>query len=91
MMVRCPKTFNHIIMKKLFMVFVVAGALTACSNNADTTGEKKDSIDSMATERKEAIDSSAEQRKDAVDSTAEQKKEALDKLDSLNKKDNTKK
>lgn len=78
-------------MKKLFIVLAVAGALTACNNSADTTAEKKDSIDSVAGERKEAIDSTAEQKKDVVDSTAEQKKEALDKLDSLNKKDSTKK
>jgi hypothetical protein len=78
-------------MKKLFIVLAVAGALTACNNSADNTAEKKDSIDSVTSERKEAIDSTADQRKEAVDSTAEQKKETLDKMDSLNKKDTTKK
>jgi hypothetical protein len=78
-------------MKKLFIILAVSGVLTACNNAADTTADQKDSIDSMATERKEAIDSSADQRKDVIDSTAEQKKEALDRLDSLNKRDSTKK
>ena len=74
-------------MKKLFIVLAACGVFTACNNATDSTAEKKDSIDSMATEKKEAIDSTAEQRKDVVDSTADQKKEALEKLDSLNKKD----
>jgi len=78
-------------MKKLFIVLAVAGTLTACNNSADTTADTKDSIDSVAGEKREAIDSTAEQKKDAVDSTAEQKKEALDRLDSLNRKDSTKK
>ncbi|HWI94336.1 MAG TPA: hypothetical protein VNT20_23850 [Flavisolibacter sp.] len=73
-------------MKRFLMIFALAGALTACNNSADTTGEKKDSIDSMASEKKEMVDSSAEQKKDVIDSTAEQKKEALEKADSINKK-----
>jgi hypothetical protein len=73
-------------MKRFLLVFALAGALTACNNSGDTTGEKKDSIDSMASEKKDVIDSTAEQKKDIVDSTAEQKKEALDKADSANKK-----
>jgi hypothetical protein len=73
-------------MKRFLMIFALAGALAACNNSADTTGEKKDSIDSMASEKKEMVDSSAEQKKDVIDSTAEQKKEALEKADSINKK-----
>jgi hypothetical protein len=78
-------------MKKVFMVLAIAGAFAACNNSANTTGEKKDSIDSMASEKKEAIDSAAEQKKENVDSMAKEKKEAIEKHDSLVKKDTTKK
>ena len=74
-------------MKKLFLVLAIAGAFAACNNAADSTAEKKDSIDSIASEKKEAIDSSAEQRKDAVDSSAEVKKEAVEKADSTMRHD----
>ena len=69
----------------------MAGALVACNNSADTTADKKDSIDSVASATKEGVDSTAEQKKETIDSTAEQKKEALDRLDSLNRRDSTKK
>ncbi len=72
-------------MKKLFLVFAIAGALTACNNAADSTAEAKDSIDSVASEKKEMVDSTAEAKKDVIDSTTEQKKEALDKIDSASK------
>jgi hypothetical protein len=71
--------------KRFLLIFALAGSLAACNNSADTTGEKKDSIDSMASEKKDVIDSSAEQRKDMVDSSAEKKKDALDRADSLKK------
>ncbi|MBD0331442.1 MAG: hypothetical protein ICV66_02195 [Chitinophagaceae bacterium] len=74
-------------MKKLLVVFAIAGALTACNNSGTSTENKKDSIDSMAAEKKDAIDSTAEEKKDAVDSAAERKKDALDKKDSANRKD----
>ena len=72
-------------MKKLFLVFAIAGALTACNNAADSTAEAKDSIDSIASETKENIDSTAEQKMDNVDSTAAQAKDSLDKIDSAAK------
>jgi hypothetical protein len=74
-------------MKKLFLLLSIAGFLASCNSSADTTGEKKDSLDSIASEKKAAIDSSADQRKAQVDSTTKEKKEAVEKLDSLNKKD----
>ena len=83
--------FKLLIMKRLFVIFALAGALTACNNSADTTGEAKDSLDSLANEKKEMVDSSAEQKKDNIDSTTELKKDALDKMDSLNKQDTLKK
>ncbi|MBO9684804.1 MAG: hypothetical protein J7502_19390 [Flavisolibacter sp.] len=74
-------------MKRLLSIIVLAGALTACNNSADSTAEKKDSLDSLASERKEMIDSSADVRKDVIDSTTKHKKEALDRVDSaMNKK-----
>lgn len=73
-------------MKKILFVFAMAAAITACNNAADSTGEAKDSLDSVATEKKEVIDSTAEEKKEVIDSTTEQKKEALEKLDSASKK-----
>lgn len=78
-------------MKKLFIVLVVTGALVACNNSATTTGERKDSIDSVAKERKEAVDSTAEQKKENIDSSAQVKKDAIERTDSLHKKDSAKK
>ena len=75
-------------MKKLFVVFAIAGALTACNNASDSAAATKDSIDSVAGEKKEAIDSVASEKKEAIDSTAEQKKEVVD---SVTKGDTTKK
>ena len=78
-------------MKKLFIVLAVAGALTACNNSANTAASGKDSLDSIANQKKDVIDSAAQEKKEMVDSTTAEKKEAIDKLDSLNKKDSTKK
>lgn len=72
-------------MKKLLVVFAIAGSLIACNNAADTTADAKDSIDSVASETKEVIDSTAEQKMDKVDSTAEQAKDSLNKIDSAAK------
>lgn len=69
-------------MKKLLVVFAIAGSLFACNNAADTTADAKDSIDSVASETKEMIDSTAEQKMDKVDSTAEQAKDSLNRIDS---------
>ena len=68
-------------------MFALAGSLVACNNSADSSSEKKDSLDSLASEKKEMVDSNAEQRKDMIDSTTEQKKDAIDRMDSLNRKD----
>lgn len=77
-------------MKKVFLVFAIAGSLVACNNAADTTGEKKDSIDSVANATKDMVDSTASQTKDAIDSTAEAKKDMIDsnakRVDSINHK-----
>ncbi len=69
-------------MKKLLVVFAIAGSLISCNNAADSTADAKDSIDSVASEKKEMIDSTADQRMDRVDSTAEQAKDSLNKMDS---------
>ena len=74
-------------MKKVLLIVAIAGAFAACNNASDSVQDKKDSIDSLASEKKETIDSSAEQRKAAVDSMTEKKKETLNRMDSLNKKD----
>ncbi|HEX2608774.1 MAG TPA: hypothetical protein VHK91_15430 [Flavisolibacter sp.] len=78
-------------MKKLLGILAIAGVLTACNNAADSTGEKKDSVDSVGSATKDVIDSTADANKDKVDSLTDAKKETLEKMDSLNKKDSTKK
>jgi hypothetical protein len=78
-------------MKKFLAILAIAGTLVACNNAAESEGDAKDSLDSIASEKKEAIDSSAEVRKEVIDSTTEQKKEAIDRRDSLNRVDTTKK
>ena len=65
-------------MKRLLIIFAAAFTFTACNNSADSTAEKKDSLDSVAMEKK-----------DRIDSTTEQKKEALDRADSLRNADTT--
>jgi len=75
-----------LIMKRIFVIFALAGSLVACNNSADSTADKKDSIDSTASEKKDVIDSTAEQKKDIIDSTAEKKKEAVERADSAKKK-----
>jgi hypothetical protein len=78
-------------MKKFLFLMMVAGSLVACNNSADTAGDTKDSLDSVANAKKDMIDSSAEQRKDVIDSTTEAKKEVVEKLDTLNRRDTTNK
>jgi len=73
-------------MKKFLAILVIAGTLVACNNDADSTENAKDSLDSVAAEKKDMIDSTADQRKDMIDSTTEMKKDAMDKMDSANRK-----
>lgn len=72
-------------MKKLLVIFALAGSLVACNNAADSTADAKDSVDSVASETKDMIDSTAEHKMDVVDSTAEQAKDSLNKVDSAKK------
>jgi hypothetical protein len=74
-------------MKKLLIVLAAAGFLTACNNSANTTSDKKDSLDSVAKEKKGMIDSTADAKKNAVDSTTQAKEKMLDKKDSAMKHD----
>jgi len=67
-------------MKKVFIVLAACGFLAACNNSANGTGEKKDSLDSVANQKKDMIDSSANAKKDMVDSTTKAKKEMIDSM-----------
>lgn len=78
-------------MKRIFVIFALAGFLAACNNSADSTAEKKDSLDSITNAKKDMVDSSADQRKDALDSVNQQKKDALDRADSIKHSDSTNK
>ena len=69
-------------MKKILGILVIAGSLVACNDNAASTENKKDSIDSAAKATTNAIDSSADAAINKVDSTADVKKDSLDKVDS---------
>ena len=74
-------------MKKYLGILAIAGVLVACNNSAESTGDKKDSLDSVANAQKEHIDSSAEAKKDVVDSITGVKKDIVEKQDSLAKRD----
>lgn len=74
-------------MKKYLGILAIAGVLVACNNSAESTDDKKDSLDSLAKVQKEHIDSSAEAKKDVVDSVTGVKKDIVEKQDSLNKRD----
>ncbi|HEY0750169.1 MAG TPA: hypothetical protein VGD26_03375 [Chitinophagaceae bacterium] len=50
-------------MKKLFMLMIAAVVFAACNNEADSTGDIKDSLDSIANEKIDVIDSTAEAKK----------------------------
>lgn len=78
-------------MKKAFLILVAAASLTACSNSASTTADKKDSVDSVASVKKDIVDSSADAKKDKIDSSANKTKEAIEKKDSAVHADTTKK
>ena len=78
-------------MKKFLGILAIAGTLVACNDSADSSANAKDSLDSIANEKKDNIDSAADQKKDAVDSVTDAKKDAVNKIDSLNKKDTTRK
>jgi hypothetical protein len=80
------KQLKPLIMKRILAMFLLAGSLVACNNSGETTGDKKDSLDSMATERKDMVDSTADQKKDMIDSSTDRKKDSLDRIDSMKKK-----
>jgi PBP1b-binding outer membrane lipoprotein LpoB len=69
-------------MKRVLIIMMTAGVLTACNNNADTARSEKDSLDSVANVRKDNIDSIADMRTDRIDSLTELRK---DRIDSLNR------
>jgi hypothetical protein len=69
-------------MKKFLGILVIAASLVACNDNAATTENKQDSIDSATKAQNAVIDSSADARTDMNDSAAKAKKDSLDKLDS---------
>lgn len=73
-------------MKKFLGILVIAGALVACNNSADSTEDKKDSIDSAANAQKEAVDSNANHMQNQIDSNANAKKDSLNAKDSVNHK-----
>ena len=73
-------------MKKILGILVIAGALVACNDNATSTENKQDSIDSAAKATTNKIDSSADAAINKVDSAADAKKDSLDKVDSTNAK-----
>ena len=72
-------------MKKLFLIGLIAAALTACNNESKTTENKKDSLDSVAREQKSMVDSTAEKKENRIDSLSEKKKDSLEKKDSMHR------
>lgn len=74
-------------MKKFVVVLAIAGSVMACNNAADSTENKKDSIDSTASAVKGRMDSTADTEKDLIDSSAAAKKAMVDSM--TNKMDST--
>ena len=75
-------------MKKFLAVLLIAGSLVACNDNASSTDNAKDSIDSTASDVKDRLDSAentgalsdnaVDSAKNKIDSSAEAKKDAID-------------
>jgi hypothetical protein len=66
-------------MKKLLIVFVVAGALVACNNSGN--GDEKQTVDSISKRDdtlKHNVDSSAAAKKDSIDQKAQELKGKFD-------------
>ncbi len=81
-------------MKKILLAGLIAASLSACNNSGESTENKKDSLDSIASEQKNMIDSTAERKENRIDSVTERKKDSLERKDSMkreNKKDTSKK
>lgn len=65
-------------MKKLFLVFAIAGSLVACDNSADNAERIKDSTDSVTNLQKESVEDAAKDAKENLDSTSEAVKDSVD-------------
>ena len=70
-------------MKKLFLVFAVAGSLVACDNAADATKDLKDSSDSVESLKKESVTEAADQ---AIQNIEKEHDSLEKKIDSVGKK-----
>jgi hypothetical protein len=64
-------------MKKLFLIFIVAGSLVACNNAGDTGQKTLDSLDSSKNLQKESIDAAAQDAKKNIDSTTQAVKDSV--------------
>jgi hypothetical protein len=65
-------------MKKLFLVFAVAGSLIACNNAGDAAQNSKDSLDSVTKLQKESVEEAAQDAKQNIDSTNKATKDSVD-------------
>ena len=65
-------------MKKLFLVFAVAGSLVACNNSADNAERIKDSTVSVTKLQKESVEDAAKDAKENLDSTSDAVKDSVD-------------
>ncbi|MGE5520705.1 MAG: hypothetical protein ACM3VS_12310 [Candidatus Dadabacteria bacterium] len=73
-------------MKKILLIGIITASFMACNNAADTTADKKDSIDSALNEQKDKVDSIADQRKELIDTIKDRKIDSLKAIDSAQKK-----
>ena len=69
-------------MKKLLFLFAIAGALTACNNDASSSSDIQDSlkhnVDSVEKARKDSLEDSTDRIKERID-------QSFEKTDSANK------
>ncbi len=72
-------------MKKFLAILVIAGTMVACNNDADSTDDKKDSIENMADSMQNRVEDKADSTKELIEDKADAAKDSVDKMDSLKK------
>ena len=71
-------------MKKILGIFLIAGSLVACNDNAPSTENSKDSLDSVEKAKNDTIENRSDRMQDSVTMKTDAMKDSLDKKDSAN-------
>jgi len=68
-------------MKKFLAILAIAGTLVACNNEADSTDDMKDSIETMADSAQNRVEDRADSTVDAIENKSDAAKDAVDSMD----------